>query len=290
MNKIINLIKNFIINIKNKFTTNNIEKEKQKIPTQEINDNEIKKNITLTNINWDLIDNLKNYDIVFVKMDEETIKEKELKEKENKQKRPFIIKEKNNDNNTFYGHYFTSNVTNHYFFKKEQYKGLRFIIDHTKYHLNNNSLIRINELFELPYENIIHYMAHLDENDQKKLEKYTSLLNKKTVISNKDNKVIEIGDIILDNNIYYIIYQADNTNCYAYPITLYDRYIDLSINHDYFLFNHKVYFVDYKNYKIFNINDNILITNRFNSDIVDTIKENKKIKKSKQKQKNRRKH
>ena len=131
MNILINIIKNFILKIKKKFINNNLNKKEEPLK-QPTTDNDI--NITLTNINWDLINKLKNHDIVLVKMDEKSIIESNLDEK--KQKRPFLIIDKNDNKNTCYGYYFTTNINNHFFFKKEENKGFKIVLNHIMQHKN----------------------------------------------------------------------------------------------------------------------------------------------------------
>ena len=205
--------------------------------------------------------------------------------KEDHQRRPFLINKKNDAKQIFNGYYFTSNVNNHIFFRKEQNKGLKIVLNKDNYKMHKNGLILFQQNNELPYENTIHLLDHIKDNDLSKLKKYKNLLCDLEVISNKENKVIEIGDIVLEENTHYIIYQIDNTNCYGYPIIESNDDVDLEKNHNYILFNKQLYFIDYKNNKIFNNNHEIHIVKRFNYEVVNTIKENKKQIKFEQKKK-----
>ena len=69
----------------------------------------------------------------------------------------------------------------------------------------------------------------------------------------------------------------DNTNCYGYPIIETTDNINLDENHNYIQFDTKIYFVDYKNSRVFNNKDTLYIVDRWNSDIVGIIRQNKKV-------------
>ncbi len=259
MNKTWNLIKKIFIRKK--------DNEQEVI-------NEEKNSINITNINLDLINSIANNDIVLVKMNEEEIIKRNIELSH--QKRPFLIKKKKDNEQSVLGYYLTSNI--HYsFFEKEKYKGLKLVLSKETYTLKKNSIIKLNKIVKLPYENIISILGHINNKDLNKLKKYRDLLCGNPVISNKENKLIETCDIILDNEKKYIIYQTDNTNSYGYPISETSEIINIKTNHNYIEFNKKLYLIDYKNSKVFNNNSKLCIIERWNQDIVDTINSNKKL-------------
>lgn len=239
--------------------------------------------IKIKNINWELINKLNLYDIVLVKMKEEEIRSGI---EEIHQRRPFLISEKHEDREYVGGYYLTGNIAN-CFFKNERYKGMKIVLNSNIYRLHKNSLLLFQKHIDLPYENIIHIIDHINMDDLTKLKKYRSLLCGQTVISNRQNTLVEIGDLILHDGVCYIIYQVDHTNCYGYGIYKSNCDVGLNTNHHYILFHNQPYFIDYQNYKIFSNNDELCIVDRFNEDVVEIIRENKKIIKSKRKKKSR---
>ena len=230
--------------------------------------------ITIKNINWDLINSLSKYDIVYVKMNDEEIEKGKIEKSH--QQRPFIIMNKKDEKELAQGYYITSNITNNYIFRKEKFKGLKLVLNKNTYQFKKSGLILLHNNRELPYENIIHKISHINEHDLNKLKKYRNILCQNITVSTKEKKVIEIGDIILDNNINYVIYQMDNTNCYGYYIERSNDNINIDENHNYILFNHQLYFIDYKQNKTFNNNDSLYIISRFSNEIIEIIKNNKK--------------
>ena len=260
MKKILEFIKKIIIKFSNK----------------DIKDNNKIDNNTVTNINSELINKLNSYDIIIVKMTEENIDI-------DHQVRPFIITEKDINNNEVKGYYLTSNLNNS-FFSNISNKGLKLIISKERYNISKNSLISLQNLVSIPYENVKHNVDHLDSKDINRLKKYRNLINNIPVISNKDNKVVEIGDVVAIDNNNFIIYQQDNTNCYGYVIKLANE-INMDMEYNYINFNNELYFVDYSKQRTFKNDNEIKIVKRFNNDLVDKIIENKKLKKFEQKQK-----
>ncbi len=237
--------------------------------------------LSITYINWDFIHHLQSYDIVLVRMREEDIEKNKLSEAH--QNRPFLLIEKDNEKQFAHGFYFTSNINNSYFQKERQ--GLRLILSQQRYQIHKNSLVLFQELIPLPYENISHRIDHLQENDLRKLEKYQSLWQGKAVISNPTHPILEIGDIVLFQNVSYLIYQIDSTNAYAYPIFLSKVKVDLTQNFDYFKFANRLYFIQFTNPKIFCNTDDIMIIGRWDEESVSLIRENKKKQKIQKKKK-----
>lgn len=270
MNLIFGEIKKLFLKIK-------LDKKNIKLDIKDNNQPNIndKKIIKIQNINWDLINILKNRDIVFVRMKDEEIKKNHIEKSH--QKRPFLILKKDDDKKIATGYYFTSNMNN-IFFRQHQYKGLKLVINKNNYKLSKNTMLLFNNEIQLPYENIIRKLSYLDNNDLNKLKKYKKLIQQEPILSEKENIVIEIGDIIIANNgIKYIIYQMDNTNCYGYPIYKTDvKHIDVNIDLEFIPFYKTIYFIDYENQKTFNINDTLCIIDRFNDEFIEKINLNKK--------------
>lgn len=238
--------------------------------------------IKISNVNWNLISNIMENDIVFVKMNEEEIEKNNIEDSH--QKRPFIINRKINCGQLVCGYYLTSNINNA-FFEKENKKGLKLVLNKDIYNLSKSSVVELDNEVKLPYKNIISIMDHINTADLNKLIKYRNLLCYLPVVSSKENKIIEIGDIVLNDYKKYIIYQVDNTNCYGYLVMESNQNVNVKQNYNYIRFNSKLYFIDYKQNKSFNNNDELCIIERWNYDIVDTIKHNKKLLKCKSKNK-----
>jgi len=242
--------------------TNNISKDEEK--------EEIVEEINISNINFDLIRGLANYDIVIVKgIGLANVKHNHII-------RPFLIEEKNDKKLIARGYYFTSKVMSNSIFEREKYKGYKIIFDKNNYELNKNSLLLYTREITLPYENIINYVDYIHGVELARLKKYKDLLSGINVISSKENRVIEIADIVLDNDKKYLIYQMDNTNCYGYVITESNDIVDLEIDYNYLMFDRKLYYIDYSFNKIFSNNDRLCIIGRFNNDVIELIKEKKK--------------
>lgn len=276
MKKILEFIKKF-------FKFKNKREEIIKTTIIENKPKEIIETTTIKNINWELINSLNEYDIIFVKMTDEEINRYNIEQSH--QKRPFLINKKIDEKQMFSGYYFTSNVNNHIFFRKEQNKGLKIVLNKDTYIINKNALLLFQNGIQIPYENTIHLMAHMNNKDISKLKKYRNLLCNSEAISNKENMIVEIADIILKDNNYYVIYQMDNTNCYGYSINQSNKHVDLEKDHNYIMFDKQLYFIDYKNNIVLNNNEEIHIIGRFNDDVVNIIKENKKQLKFEQKNK-----
>ena len=254
----------------------------------ELTKEEVKENIQNLNIRWDFINSLKDYDIVWVKMTNEEIRSQKISDEH--QKRPFLIRSKDDKNKIINGYYLTGNISNHWFFKREKYKGLRLVLNKDNYNFRKNDLVLYNKEVKLPYENVIRLLSHITSDDLNRLNKYINLLNGNMVISNIDNNVVEIGDVVLgENDSRYIIYQVDNNNCYGYGLKKHSNNIRVHLedNPNYILFDNKFYYIDYNDTKIFSKHSNIYVINRFNDDVVEMIKENKKKLKIKMKKLNK---
>lgn len=271
MKKLIEMVKK-VLKIKPKI----IEEEKEEYkPSEKIIEKiEEKQNIKIKNINWDLIKKINTYDIIIVKMLDDEIIENDIEESH--QIRPFIVEEKDDSKEVLKGHYLTSNIKSGLFYK-QKYSGFRLILRKENYKLNKTSVVIINDKIDIPYENINKIIDSIKKEDLKKLKKYIELVDGKIVVSNKENLVIEIGDIIKYNEMEYIIFQIDNSNCYAYNIIKTDEYIDVRDNHQYTRFDKQIYYVEYKNNITLNKFEDIEIIDRFDECVVERIRENKKL-------------
>lgn len=213
-------------------------------------------NCCVKNINWELINRLKKYDIVYVKMNEETIKKNKI-EKEH-QKRPFLITSKSEE--SIKGYYMTGN-TNKKSFKKSD---IKIILSKDKYNLKKNSLIKCDNEITLPLKNIEYIMDHLSEYDIEKLKKLKKIINS----CNKEiyNTFLEIGFVVIQNEKEYIIYQKDNQFSYGYSIkpTMLKYKNNAGEKNPYVIvLNNKNYEIDYKDQKKYD--------NRLKYNVIDII-------------------
>ncbi len=257
-----------------------VQEEKEKFEKQKesevIEDNKPDKTIEqvhISNINTQLINELVEYDIVLVKMNKEEIQRQNINTTH--QKRPFLIDKKLDDSKKVNGYYFTSNIQNKVY-QSQKYKGLKIVLNKELYKLQKNSLISLNQSIQLPYENIIHKIDHLLPRDLNRLKKYRSLLLNCPVISTSDNKLVEISDIISKDDKTYLIYQLDHNNCYGYRILKSSKSIDNSMDFNYVTFDNSSYFVDFNEAKSFSLKQPICIVQRWNDEIVEEIRKNKK--------------
>lgn len=222
------------------------------------------------NINWQLISELSSYDIVLIEFPNSN------ETKEDFKKRPFLITKLNYEPKTVSGYAFTSNMQNTYYNKPSK-KCLKLVLDKNKYNISKNSLVKYEHETELPYENIIHKLDRLSAKDLSRLKKFKSLTEDCKVISSKEECFIEIGDVISEDNLLYIIYQKDNTYSYGYTIEKVDNsQINIEDNFNYIIYNGNIYFIDFSKNKKFANSDNILIVDIFSLNMIDVIKENKK--------------
>lgn len=267
---IINFIKKHIFKSREKKEKTNIE-----LNVKDNNIENLKKNesyVRINSINWNLINKISKNDIIFVKMNEEAIKAKNIENEHSK--RPLVVTKKDNTNGYIEGYYCTSNINNFIF--RDNYNGLKLVLNKNTYHFSKNTLVMLNNLVTLPYENVIHTMSHLSDKDIKFLYKYNKLFHNIPVTSCEANKLVEPGDVISKDKKRYLIYQTDSTYCYGYEIKRSKKEVNLKENHNYFKFYNKLYLVNYTNPRIFNTNDTLCIIDRFNKDIVKEVRDNKK--------------
>lgn len=267
---IINFIKEHIFKSKEKKEEPNVE-----LNTKDNNTENPEKNesyVRINSINWNLINKISKNDIIFVKMNEEAIKAKNIENEHSK--RPLVVTKKDNTNRYIEGYYCTSNINNFIF--RDNYNGLKLVLNKNTYDFSKNTLVMLNNLVTLPYENVIHTMSHLTDKDTKLLHKYSKLFHNIPVTSCEANKLVEPGDVISKDKKRYLIYQTDSTYCYGYEIRRSKKEVNLKENHNYFKFYNKLYSVNYTNPRIFNANDTLCIIDRFNKDIVKEVRDNKK--------------
>lgn len=267
---IINFIKKHIFKSREKKEKTNIE-----LNVKDNNIENLKKNesyVRINSINWNLINKISKNDIIFVKMNEEAIKAKNIENEHSK--RPLVVTKKDNTNGYIEGYYCTSNINNFIF--RDNYNGLKLVLNKNTYHFSKNTLVMLNNLVTLPYENVIHTMSHLSDKDIKFLYKYNKLFHNIPVTSCEANKLVEPGDVISKDKKRYLIYQTDSTYCYGYEIKRSKKEVNLKENHNYFKFYNKLYLVNYTNPRIFNTYDTLCIIDRFNKDIVKEVRDNKK--------------
>lgn len=243
---------------------------------KQINPDIVIEDVVIKDINWKAINRIKAYSLVLVRMTQEEIEKDKIEI--NHQKRPFIVEDKDDENEMLTGYYLTSNVNSCVFNKN---RGLRLVLDKDFYRLNKNSLVLLNEKINLPFENVIFYFEPVNNIDLMILKKYRNLICGIPTISNKENNVIEIGDIVFYDNFKYIIFQVDNTRCYGYAISKVNSYVDE--NPHYIKYNKSFYFVDYQNHRTFSNIEELSIIDRLDYETVSLIIENKRILKVKNK-------
>ena len=227
-------------------------------------------NYTINNINWDLINKISKYDIVYVKMNQETIDEYHIQKEH--QKRPFLVTLKNDD--SVKGYYMTGNL------KQTSFKGssIKMVVNKDTYSLKKNSLIKCNEEITLPFENIENYISKLTYADIYKLKELRKVA---TSDLNETYKAkLEMGYIVKVDDKKYIIYQKDNQFSYGYNIKITN---EKSINSNgeknpyIIIFNNKNYELNYKDQKQFNNKTEYDVENIFSTSIVYEIDNNKKL-------------
>lgn len=237
----------------------------------------------IKNINWGLINNLREYDIVFVKMNDDDIKG-EIDE--GHKHRPFLVNKISD--NVLYGYYLTGNLK-YRCFRKGRHENLRLIIDKVKYGFQKDSLVLYNREITLPHENVLFYMEHLDDFDINVLKKYRDILLGKEIVSTKNNMIIRIGDVILCNNKYYIIYQMYDKKCFGYCISKDNGVLVFKDDYSHVKYNKNTYFVDYDDHITLGVDEDLWIVERFGYDMARLIENNKKhkIKEEKTKRKSK---
>lgn len=236
----------------------------------------------IKNINWELIKSLREYDIVFVRMNDGDIKG-EIGE--GHEQRPFLINKISD--NFLYGYYLTGNLK-YRCFRKDRHENLRLILDKVKYGFQKDSLVLYNREITLPYENVLFYMEHLDDYDINVLKKYRDILLGKGLISTKDNVLIRMGDVIRYNSKYYIIYQIYDGKCFGYCISKINGVLVFEEDYNYIKYNKNTYLVDYDDCITVNIDDELHVLEKFGYDIARLIVNNKKHKIKEEKGKRKR--
>ena len=156
------------------------------------------------NVNWELIDKLSQYDIVWVRMADQDIVRYRIEPTH--QERPFIILNKDYDRNKMVGHYLSSNVSNT-FFSKEGNEPLKLLLKKSKYKLDKDSIILLDNLVEVPYKKIKYLIDSLYYDEIDKLDKYKKLL-KGEVLKSSECRV-ELGDIIELYDKKYIVFNLN---------------------------------------------------------------------------------
>jgi len=273
MKKLLELI-NFIlkkINIIDKKEIINIEEQLIEKTKEDVVINDC----IVENINFDLIASLNAFDIVLVKMTDEEIKNCNIMKSH--QIRPFLIDNIDNLNQVLSGYYLTSNVDGNRMFNFENNSGLKLVLSKDFYNLKKNSLVLYHEKIDLPYKNVVDRLDHMNKEDLKRLKKYIELISRNIVVSSRGNNIVEVGDIVYFDGFRYIIYQVNDDSCYGYWLKMLNCEADLEKDHHFVKFNNRIYFVQYEYYKTFGNEDELQIIDRFNENIVELIKENRKM-------------
>ena len=276
MKKIREFIKKYFVKIKNFILKNRLDKQNKEI---KLNDVEI------TSINWELINNLSKYDLVLVKMDNMEIKKNNISE--GHQKRPFLIRKNYSNEKKFNGYYCTSNINGNYV--NDRYNELKLVLYKNNYVLHKSTLLLYDKEVSVDYENVIHWLDHLNCKDITKLKKYRTLIKGKMYISYGRDGLIEIGDVVHHLGINYLIYQVDNTKIYGYYIVKYEKDEQYLEDHRYILDGNNMYFIDYSRNVVFDKDDVLHVVNRFSEEFVNNVRKNKKILKSELKNKGKKK-
>ena len=213
------------------------------------------KNIRMTYVNEQLINAIKQYDIIYVKMSYLLIKEQGILKHT---KRPFIVE--NVTKKYIKGYYLTGSTDNYC-----KMKSNKLIIKRKNYDLEKDSLVRCDKIEKLPYKNVLGIIDHLNNMDIAMLKKYRALAQGKTIDSNKDNPILEVGDMIFYNNKSYVILRNDN------DLTAYNIFCDNNDSDLCFDFGNQKYVVDYTKKIHLNIDDEATIISRLNEYSLESI-------------------
>ena len=228
-------------------------------------------------VDINLINKIVQYDIIWVKMNEDTIRKGHIDYSH--RRRPFLVMNFDYDNNCFIGYYLSSK-TDSSFYSKNRNSGLRVILKKENYNLEKESIVRINKMEELPIQNVISYLDNLHDEDIVKLYKYIDLFNNSEL--NTIHTHVEVGDILNSNNELYIVYKMINDKefqCYKMKYIMYDgtRKDDYNIVY----YDNKMYEVDYEKDFIYNYDYFFEIDGRVNNDVINKIKNGNLINKNK---------
>ncbi len=206
-------------------------------------------NIQKTISNKSIINNTLPGDILYVKVDDETIKYYNLNERNSR--RPFVVL--SNTGKDLKGYYLTCNPNIYSSYNK----ALNFKISKDKYNLKKDSYVKHRNYAYISYKNVEEYLDTLDKNDLEKIIKCSYLAKNKCFENTCDSGSIEVGDIIYQNCSYYLIYNIKNYKVSAVKISkIYDN--DELNNYDIDTVSSK-YSVDFDNTIEFNSGKKVFV-------------------------------
>lgn len=184
------------------------------IEVSEVTSDKPKKVVTNLKVNNDFFNKIKPSSILWVKMPNYVkIKHEEKPHDE----RPYVVINVDHNNKELNGFYTTSNGENATLCNKK-YKKYKYVISNKKYKLTKPSFVEFYYCATLSFKDVIHVLDNLDSKDYKLMLKKVNLFRNKKVISNGQNMILEIGDIIIDNDQLYLIFQHDYQYSYALKI------------------------------------------------------------------------
>ena len=158
----------------------------------------------------ELYNNINIGDIYFAYMP--LVKEELDAIEETHRRRPYVIVKK--ENGKVYG--YACYGKKYSWLKSNEY----FHLDNRIYDVNKDGYIVLDEIFEIPLENIIRYYLTLSPKTIRDIEKRILITNnQRTPLPTFEiGYDIEIGDIfLLDKQLYYV-YQKDNTHIYTHKV------------------------------------------------------------------------
>ena len=137
----------------------------------------------------------------------------------------------------------------------------KYFINSKKYKIKKDGWIDLTAIKKITIKNIQSSYIKLDQIDIRKIEKRISINKFKgnsNLIRFNEPIHLEIGDVVVKNEITYYIYSEDNVNIYGFKIQKKNRE---NQKLEEIKINKKIYYTDFKEFKTINRNDNVDIIN-----------------------------
>lgn len=212
-----------------------------------------------------LYDKIQVGDVYFAKM---PLPKKELKRiPKTHQQRPYVIVKK--ENNKLYAYKCTGTKLN--WLKNYEY----YPFKQSAYDTSKDSYILLNEIYELPVENIINYYTTLYPKTIKELERRIGISNRNGNSLPRFNVQynIEVGDIFVLDKQFYYVYQKDST--YIYTHKVYGKQSKDNLKLICIKIDDKDYFISHRKQQQFSSKDRYIIIKMLNYEQQEYIKTKK---------------